>query len=130
MAAPGGPKVQVEGATEFRRALKVMGADLKEFTKINKAAAEIVARRARQNAPRKSGKLAGAIKAGARQTRGFVSAGKKAVPYAGPIHYGWPTRNIEAQPFLLDAVDDTRDEVVDQYERMIADMVVRVGRTS
>ena len=124
------PRIEVEGAREFRAAMKKMGADLKEFKKINKAAAEIVARRARQNAPRRSGKLAGTIRAGAAQTRGYVSAGRKSVPYAGPIHYGWPKRNIEANTFLLDAVDDTRTEVVDQYEKMVGDLVVRVGRTS
>ncbi len=29
------------------------------------------------------------------------------MPYAGPIHYGWPRRNIEPQPWLVNAAHDT-----------------------
>jgi hypothetical protein len=58
-----------------------------------------------------------------------VSAGRsRTVPYAGPIHYGWPARNIESQPFLLDAMGAKEGEVIRQYQDHIADLVIRVGR--
>lgn len=105
-----------------------MGADLKDLTKINRAAAEDVARAARDRAPVLTGRLRKSVRASATKTRGTVSAGSKAVPYAGPIHFGWPARNIEAQPFIYDALDARRDEVVGKYREHVADLVVRVGR--
>ena len=41
--------------------------------------------------------------------------GKKKVPYAGPIHFGWGRRNIHPQPFLYEALDKRRDEVLDAF---------------
>jgi hypothetical protein len=126
MAAPA--RVQVTGAKELRKALKHMDADLKDLTKINKAAAEDVAREARSIVPRRSGRLQKAIKSSASRASGKVAAGSRLVPYAGPIHFGWRRRNIEPQPFIYDALDERRDEVVARYEKEVADLVERVGR--
>jgi hypothetical protein len=30
------------------------------------------------------------------------------VPYAGPIHWGWPARHIKAQPWLADTAASTQ----------------------
>ena len=124
------PAVQVEGAKELRRALRRMGADLKDLSKINREAADTVAGDARGRAPRLTGHLAGSVKASATKTRAVVSAGSRRVVYAGPIHFGWPARHIEAQPFLYTALDRRRAEVVRRYERKVADLVTRVGRTT
>ena len=55
-------------------------------------------------------------------------AGRKAVPYAGPIHFGWPARNIEPQPFLYDALDDKADEVAHLYGLGIEVLVDKLDR--
>jgi hypothetical protein len=128
MAGKPTARIQVEGAVELRRALKRMGADLKDLTKINREAAEVVAGDARSNAPRLTGKLAGSIKGRATKTRATVTAGSRFIPYAGPIHFGWPARNISPQPFLYDAIDRRRDEVVRKYQERVGELVVRVGR--
>ena len=131
MAAPKpGAQIKVVGAVELRRALKRMGNDLKDFTKINREAAETVAGDARGRAPRLTGHLAGSVKPRASRTKASVQAGGRTVPYAGPIHFGWPARNIEAQPFLYTALDRRRDEVVRRYERRVDELVRRVGATS
>jgi len=44
-----------------------------------------------------------------------VQAGRASVPYAGPIHWGWPARNIEPQPFLTDAAVATEPRWTAQY---------------
>jgi hypothetical protein len=127
--ATGAARVQVTGAKELRAALRRAGADVKDMTRINKSVAEIVAADARQKAPARSGRLRKSIRAGGRQSAGYVSAGRsRTVPYAGPIHYGWPARNIESQPFLLDAMGAKEGEVIRQYQDHIADLVIRVGR--
>lgn len=127
MAAPAA-RIQVTGAIELRRALKRMGADLKDFTKINKEAAEIVAKEGRGRAPRLTGRLAKSVRAGANQKAGYVMAGNRTVLWAGPIHFGWPRRNISAQPFLYDALDARKGEVIRKYEDRVGDLVQRVGR--
>jgi len=65
--------------------------------------------------PRRSGRLAASIRAQGTQRAGRVAAGKKSVPYAGPIHWGWPARNIKPQPFLTDALASKQETVVEIY---------------
>ena len=126
--AAGKPAVRVEGAAEFRRAMKRMGADLSDLTAINKAAAQKVAETARDKVPVLSGALESSIKAGATRTRGSVRAGSRSVPYAGPIHFGWPARNISPQPFIYEALDERKRDVIDAYEQHIEALVEKVAR--
>jgi hypothetical protein len=126
--APAGTRVEVHGAVELRRALRHMDADLKDLTKINKSVAETVAEAARDRAPRRSGKLAKNVRAGANQRAGYVLAGGKRVPYAGPIHFGWHARHIVPQPFIYDALDARGAAVVDKYVDRVDELVRRVGR--
>jgi hypothetical protein len=124
-----GARVEVEGAKELRRALKRMGDDLKDLRAINLEAANAVADRARERVPVVSGRLQRSIKPRATKTRGYVTAGdNRLVPYAGPIHFGWSARNIAPQPFLFDALDDRRDEIVRKYQDRVSGLVERVGR--
>jgi hypothetical protein len=56
-----------------------------------------------------------------------VRAGRTSVPYAGPIHFGWPAHNIEPTPFLYDALDQRRSEVIDLYEQRVGDLIRKNG---
>ena len=123
-----GPSVKVEGAAEFRRAMKHMGGDLRDLTKIHKKAAQPVKDRAQEIAPVRSGTLRRSIRIRATQKAAGILAGKATVPYAGPIHFGWPRRNIESQPFLYDAAEEKRSEVASIYGDFIGDLVKRVER--
>jgi len=99
------------------------------MTKTNKAvAAEVVVPAAKQEAPERSGDLAASIRASGRQLAGRVVAGKKAVPYAGPIHFGWANRPrgegpIRPDPFLYRALDRRRDEVINRYEKAVDQLI-------
>ena len=99
--------VRVEGAKELRRALRRAENDLekKALKEAHAAGARLVAAAATQIVPKVSGTLAGSIRASGTQTKGIVRAGRKSVPYAGVIHFGWPRRNISPQPFLCEAAD-------------------------
>lgn len=108
--------VRVEGLREFNRALRRLPPEYKNEQKaIHKKVAEPVARAAEPRAPSRSGRLAASIRAQGTQREGRVAAGKASVPYAGPIHWGWPARNIKAQPFLTDALASEENTVVDIY---------------
>jgi len=112
--------VKVEGARELRREIrKVQSKDLKDELKAaNKAVATLVAEEAKTSTvPVRSGQLKRAITALGSATKGQVKAGKKAVPYAGPIHFGWPARNIEPQPFLYEALSKKWNDVFLNYEK-------------
>lgn len=122
------PRIQVEGAKELRAAMKRMGADLGDMTAINKSAAQTVAGQARSIVPVLTGRLMGSIRPLATRTRGQVAAGNKSVPYAGPIHFGWPARNISADPFLWDALESKEGEVIEKYEAHIEALVLKLDR--
>ena len=108
--------------------MKRMGQDLKQLTAVHRAAADKVAADARLRAPVRTGRLRKSIRAGATTKHGSVSAGGRLVPYAGPIHFGWPRRNIEPQPFLYDALDHRRAEVIELYEKRVDELIRRADR--
>lgn len=132
------PRIQIEGLRETRRALKAISADAaKDMRPAHLEAAEIVARQSKFEVPVRSGALRNSIRAAATQTRGQVRVGSVGVPYAGPIHFGWPTRPrpskgwyggpIEAQPFIYEAADRRVDEVLDAYDARLAALSRRYG---
>lgn len=106
---------RVVGLVELRRRLdQVDDAVLDEPLE---AAAAALARTARP--PRRSGRLD-------RSLRADGPAVVSSLPYAGVIHFGYPRRHIDAQPFVLDAWDtagaaiddaaaDALDRTLDHY---------------
>ena len=80
-------------------------------------AGEVVASLARTLAPSRTGQLSKTIRSNPTQRQGRVSIGRGvSVPYAAPIHFGWPARRIKPQPFVYDALDNRRDEIFRLYE--------------
>lgn len=114
-----GEAVRIEGASELRRALRDVAGGLADLKDAHREVGQIVADRATTIAPRRSGRLAGSVRAARQASGAIVRAGRSSLPYAGVIHFGWPAHNIEPQPFLYDALDDRRNQVIDAYERRI-----------
>jgi hypothetical protein len=112
--------VRVEGARELRRTLKRAGVHLEDLKDANAAAGNIVAGAGRTSAPRRSGSLAGTIRASRAAASATVRAGGARVRYAGPIHWGWPNRNITAQPWLSEAAVKTEPQWTAAYEAGVA----------
>jgi len=128
MAAGPAARVQVIGGPQMRRALKHMGADLADLSAINRQVGEMVLAASHDLVPRLSGDLDASQKLSVTRTRAQIVAGSRLVPYAGPIHFGWPAHNITPQPWLYDALDKRAGEVADAYEKRVAELVTRVGR--
>jgi hypothetical protein len=99
--------VRVDGLDRLVSTMRKAGRDLGDLKEANAAAGRIVAASAVGRAPRRSGALAGSIRASRQARRAQVVAGRASVPYAGPIHWGWPARGIGANPFLSDAAQAT-----------------------
>lgn len=121
------PSIQVDGAKELRRALKAVDGGIADLKAAHAESAEVVERRAEQLVPRVSGLLESTIRSAGQAAGGVVRAGRASVPYAGPIHFGWAARNIEPQPFLYDALDDRRREVVEVYEDRVGKLIRKHG---
>lgn len=51
--------------------------------------------------------------------RRFVQTMRKAVPYAGPINYGWPARHIKPRLFVNNGVASTESQWRQVYKDFI-----------
>ena len=120
-------QVKIEGLSKVRRNLKNLSDDVDyramEFLPVNKSIADAVAGDAKSYVPFLTGTLAGTIRSAATKTSARVRAGYKAVPYAGPIHFGWPARFIKPQPFFYDAIDKRRGEIQERYDDMVKKLI-------
>lgn len=117
-------QVKVEGARELEATMHRAADDVGDLSSAASQSGSQVAQVARGLAPVRSGRLVGTIRAAqptsARAvTAGGVTAGGPGVPYAGPIHWGWAARNIQAQPFLTDALAQTESSVVNTYAEAV-----------
>ena len=117
------PTITVEGARELRKALRDLDGATADLKAAHADSANIVAQRAMQIVPRRSGTLGSSIRSTGQAAAGVVRSGRASVPYAGPVHFGWPRRNISPQPFLYDALDERRGEVLDMYEERVASLI-------
>lgn len=115
---------RIDGLREVQRDLRKLGKDTRtEMKATHQRAAEIVVAGAKRLVPVRTGALANSIRAMATNTSGRVRVGKASVPYAGPIHFGWPAHNIKPNPFIYDALDPRRDEIVGLYEERIDQLI-------
>ena len=121
--------VRVEGAQDLRRKINRLSdaVDAKsaksELKKAHLEGAEVVKAAALPLVPVRSGSLKATVRAAGTIRSGRVRAGFARVPYAGPIHFGWPARNIRPQPFLYDALDRRRSEVLAVYDDRVGALI-------
>jgi hypothetical protein len=109
------PAVEVQGLRTLRKNLKAAGVSLQDLKDAHAAVARVVVAAAAPRVPVRTGRLAGTLRGAGQQGAAVVSAGRAAVPYAGPIHWGWPARGIKAQPFIQDAAVASREQWTGTY---------------
>jgi hypothetical protein len=111
------PVVGVDGLNTLKRTLKQAAGDVQDLKDAHARVANLVAGRARAATPigppalHLRDSVRGAGQAGA----AVIRAGFASLPYANPIHWGWPARHIAAQPFIWNAIADTQSEWLDMY---------------
>lgn len=115
------PQIHVDGIAPLVKALQRSGGEdtLEALRRANAEAAGVIHATAATMVPVRTGRLARTLRGSATPKQGAVRVGTKAVPYAGPIHFGWRAHGIEPQPFLYGALDARRDQVVQAYARSI-----------
>ena len=145
------PGVRVVGLKQFNKTLRGLGDDaINDIKQAHAASAKIVEDAARPKIPvhgsvsvisgipywrqpsHSSGQMRSTLRSSGTRRGGFVRAGKKLVPYAGPVHFGWPSRPdaakgwqggpIRPNPFLFSALDQRREQVADAFARYIDDI--------
>lgn len=119
--------VKVDGLGRLRRDLRKLGDDLGELKDGNARAAAVVATAAAAAAPHRTGKLATSVRGNRAAGSAVVRAGGAATPYAGPIHWGWPSHDIAAQPFISSAAVDTQPVWLPAYEADVAKAVDKLA---
>ena len=112
------PAVEVVGLSRLARTMKRAALDVQELKDLNRAAAGA--------APRRSGRLAADIRTAGTQRAGIVRVGRASLPYAGPIHWGWPARRIAAQPFAADAARKTEPVWTEIYLAGITRIIEKI----
>ena len=122
--------IKITGLSEVQRSLRKLSSDAldlnkTEFLETNKRVAEIIINESKKYVPVRSGALAAAIRNASTKKSAKVRAGSAAVPYAGPIHFGWPSRSIKPNTFLYEAIDARRAEVANRYAELVSDLIVK-----
>ena len=126
------PAIRVGGMRKVRAQMREAGDDLSDLRDLHKRLADDVAGTAKTKVPVRSGRLQRSIRGAGTKTAARVRAGNNrksgpsSVPYAPQIHFGWGARGIRPQPFLYEALDDRRQEVIDAYNDEVRAMIRRV----
>ncbi len=108
--------VRVEGLRELNRAFTKAGGDVEDLKDVNAGISDLIATTARAEAPHLTGATQASVKGNRAKGKAVVKAGGARVPWAAPIHWGWPARNIEPDMFLSEAVEQNSEQILTQYE--------------
>lgn len=117
----GSGDVRVEGLSQTLRALAKAGADASDMKDLMQGIGNLVVEDA--DPPSVSGALGGSMRASRTKNKAVIRAGGARVPYAQAIHWGWARRNITAQPFLSEAVDNNTDRILAKLDDGIGDIL-------
>lgn len=116
-------EVYIKGLNEAIRALRNAGDDMGDLKEANGELASTISSKASALAPRRTGALASTIRGNRAAKKVQIKAGNAAVPYAGPIEYGWQRRNIRPRAYLRTAAFKDRDYIKQTYENNIRKVI-------
>jgi hypothetical protein len=121
-----GGQLQIEGLRDVQKAMRNFSDDSRnDMKETHRKAGQIVVDGAARLVPVRSGALLASLKSAPTQRQGRVRVGSAAVPYAGPIHFGWPARHIQPNPFIYEVLDGRRQEVYAMYAERISELIVK-----
>lgn len=120
------PTVSVDGGRQLRASLKRAGVGVEDLKAAHKEVADDVARESRPNAPVLTGALVATTRGAGTQSAAIVRAGSARVPWAGPIHWGWPAHGIEARPWLAETAEEREPAWSATYLQAIETLIATV----
>lgn len=111
--------ITIQGVKEVKDSLDKLARDLESNIELNKELSTTLSQKASALAPRLTGALASSVQGNPSAEKAQILAGSAAVPYAGVQEYGWPARNIQAQPYLNPAVNNNMGYIIEKYNDSI-----------
>lgn len=142
MARPLQVEFQIEGLTKLRSEMRQLGIDSEDLKEAGKKAGKIVLREARRRAPVRTGALKNSLRVSATKRAVGMLGGKATVPYAAPIHWGWPagsftyahrwtfrgnpSKGIAGNDFLSRAAWSTEMEWLPMYLKAVDEAIEKV----
>lgn len=111
-------QLRIKGGRELRRTMKQAGADLKDLSALNKAAAQVVAPKAKAGSPvgpADNGHISNTVRVGATQRAGIIRVGNARLPYAGKVHYGTPDGAVSPNPWVTNAAHESEPQWTEVY---------------
>ncbi len=115
--------ITIKGIKEVTDTLNKLGKDLESNIELNKELSTTLSQKASAMAPKLTGDLASSVLGNPSAEKAQILAGSAGVPYAGVIEYGWPNRNIQAQPYLNPAVRDSMGYIIEKYNDSIKEAI-------
>lgn len=123
-------EIRVVGARQLRRELKRAGDDLTQLKAAHTEAAAVVRDFSIGSVPVRTGTLMHSIRSSGTNTKSVVRAGGAKVPYAGPIHWGWPARNIRETAFIADAAKASEPEWTGIFKKALDEALNKIKGAS
>lgn len=111
--------ITITGVKEVTDTLNKLGKDLESNIELNKELSTTLSQKASALAPRLTGALASSVQGNPSAEKAQILAGSVAVPYAGVQEYGWPEKNINAQPYLRPAIHNNMGYIIEKYNESI-----------
>ena len=118
---------RVEGLNAAVRQLQALGLEVDDLKAAFSQVAAEGARVASREAPKRTGRLSRDVRGNRAKSKAVVTAGRASVPYAGPINYGWPARNIRANQFMQRTDEVMEPRAVQLLEQEINRQIRRKG---
>jgi phage gpG-like protein len=112
-------EIRITGVQQVKDTLNKLGDAIKSNEELNKELSTTLAQKASAMAPRLTGALASSVKGNPSAEKAQILAGSNAVVYAGVQEYGWPEKNIKAQPYLRPAVYNNLGYIIEKYNESI-----------
>jgi hypothetical protein len=125
------PAVTIDGGRQLRKALSEIEGGIDDLKDIHLDMAQLVANRAKQLVPYKTGALMDSIRPSGTKTASRVRAGYKRIGnYAGVTHFGTPNklfrRGKKPTNFLYNALADESKEAFSMYQDGV-NTIIRKG---
>jgi phage gpG-like protein len=111
--------VEITGVKEVTDTINKLAKDLESNEELNRELSSTLSQKASAMAPRLTGALASSVQGNPSAEKAQILAGSAAVPYAGVQEYGWPEKNIQAQPYLRPAVYNNMGYIIEKYNESI-----------
>lgn len=121
--------ITVSGAKQLRSSLKRAGADMSDFTDLNRQVANIVLPVAKATAPigpPKNGHIRDTIRIGATRNQAIIRVGDAKHPYGPAIHWGWFRHHIKPDPWVTRAARATEPSWSEVYFAGLTKIIEKV----